>query len=185
MIAICVGHSRPGDGGAVSVGGVSERFANGLLAKQIRAKLEAHDIECEVIDSYQGGNYSAAMRWLGRKLTTLQATGALELHFNFAEAPAHGHEWLHWHASVGGRYLAQALNRSMTAAFPDHKARGLVPVVAKGRGEGFLRCTPCPAVIAEPYFGSNPQEWAWVKANQHELAQAMADGVAAWAGGPK
>lgn len=183
MIAICVGHSRPGDSGAVSVGGVSERFANGLLAKQIRAKLEAHDVACDVIDSYQGGTYQTAMRWLGRKLATIKATAAIELHFNWGEAPAHGHQWLHWHESVGGKWLAQALNRSMISAFPDHQARGLQSVTAKGRGAEFLRCTPCPAVICEPYFGSNPAEWAWVKSHQHELAQAIADGIAAWNGG--
>jgi N-acetylmuramoyl-L-alanine amidase len=162
---------------------VSERFANGLLAKQIRARLEDHGIACEVIASYQGGNYGAAMRWLGRKLTTLRAMAAVELHFNWGVPEAHGHEWLHWHDSVGGRYLAQALNKSMIAACPDHKARGLVAVTAKGRGAEFLRATPCPAVICEPYFGSNPREWAWVKTHQHKLAQVIADGIAAWNGG--
>jgi N-acetylmuramoyl-L-alanine amidase len=180
MIAICVGHSRPGDSGAVSVGGVSERSANGRLAKQIRAKLEDMDVVCEVIDGYQGANYPQAMRWLGRKLATIKATGAIELHFNFGEPAANGHEWLHWHSSVGGRYLAQALNRSMSSAFPDHQARGLQAVTAKGRGAEFLCCTPCPAVICEPFFGSNPREWAWFAAYQPALAHAIAAGVAAW-----
>ena len=180
MIAICVGHSRPGDSGAVSAGGVSERFANGLLAKQIKAKLEAHDIECDIIDSYQGGNYSAAMRWLGRKLATVKATGAVELHFNWGVPEAHGHQWMHWHESVGGRFLASALHNSMLAACPDHKARGVIGLRPKDCGAEFCRATPCPAVIAEPYFGSNPHEWAWVKSHQHELAQVIADGIAAW-----
>lgn len=180
MIAICVGHSRPGDEGAVSVGGISERFANSRLARQILSKLEDLNIECEIIDRYQGATYGAAMRWLGRKLATIGATGAVELHFNSAIPAAHGHEWLHWHESVGGRYLAQHLNRCMTAACPTHKARGLVAIGPKDRGAEFLRCTPCPAVIAEPYFGSNAQEWAWAVNHQHELAQVIADGIAAW-----
>lgn len=183
MIAICVGHARPSDSGAISVGGLSERFVNTRLARQVLSKLEDKGIACEVIDVYQGSTYGAAMRWLGRKLKTLQATAAVELHFNSGVPTANGHEWLHWHDSVGGRYLAQALNRSMTAALPDHKARGLVVVDAKGRGAEFLRCTPCPAVIAEPFFGTNAQEWAWVVNHQHELAQVLADGIAAWNAG--
>ena len=183
MIAICVGHARPGDTGAISVGGISERFANTRLARQILSKLEDHDIECEIIDAYQGLTYGAAMRWLGRKLKTLGAQGAVELHFNSAVPSAHGHEWLHWHESVGGRYLAQALDRTMSAACPTHKRRGLVAIREKERGAEFLRCTPCPAVIAEPYFGSNAQEWAWAINHQHELAAVIADGIAAWNAG--
>lgn len=184
MIALCVGHSRPGDEGAISCGGLSERFVMRRVAAQVAAKLEERDIACQVIDSYVGGNYSAAMKWLGRKLTTIGATAAVELHFNWGSPPAHGHEWLHWYESVPGRQLAQCLQRAMMAARPGHKIRGLVSVFYKSRGEAFLRSMPCPAVIAEPFFGSNPQEWQWAQTCQPELAEILAAGIAAWTGGP-
>lgn len=183
MIAICVGHSRPGDKGAVSVGGITEHAFNSKLARQVLSKLEDHDIECQIIDAYQGLTYGTAMRWLGRKLKTLGAQGAVELHFNSEAPSANGHEWRYWHESVGGRYLAQALDGKMASACPTHKRRGLVPTREKMNGAGFLFHTPCPAAIAEPFFGSNAKEWAWAINNQNVIANVIADGIAAWNAG--
>jgi N-acetylmuramoyl-L-alanine amidase len=178
-----VGHSRPGDCGAVSVGGVTERVYNGQLAKVILAKLEEAGQECAVIDSYQGGTYGAAMAWLGRKLTTWKATVAVELHFNFGPQEASGHEWLYWHGSPNGRLLARALERNMIMEFPDAKARGIKGIYPKDRGAQFVRATPCPAVIAEPFFGSNARDWRAATMYRSELAAVIARGILDWMGG--
>jgi N-acetylmuramoyl-L-alanine amidase len=183
MIAICVGHSRPGDSGAVSVGGISERTYNGQLAKIIRAQLEAADHECEVIDAYQGGTYGTAMRWLGRKLATIRATVAVELHFNFGAEEIEGHEWLYWRDSNAGRLLARALERNMIMEFPAAKRRGIHGLTPKEPGAEFVRATPCPAVICEPFFGSNAREWREANQYRTELAAVIARGLTDWIGG--
>ena len=185
MIAICVGHSRPGDSGAVGVGGISERTYNGQLAKIVRAMLEDAGRECVVIDSYQGGTYGAAMRWLGRALGNLKATGAVELHFNFGADEINGHEWLFWHESNAGRLLARALERNMIMEFPAATKRGIRGLTAKDRGAEFVRATPCPAVICEPFFGSNPQEWREANLYRSELAAVIARGLLDWQGGAR
>ena len=183
MIAICVGHSRPGDTGAVSAGGISERAYNNGLAKVLKAQLEDAGHECAVIDTYLGNDYTTAMRWLGRKLTTIKATAAIELHFSAGDADANGHEWLHWHDSQNGRLLARALERNMARMFPTAKKRGCVSRYPRDRGGEFLRATPCPAVICEPFFGTNEAEWHRYSPDRGKLAAALCAGISDWIGG--
>jgi N-acetylmuramoyl-L-alanine amidase len=45
------------------------------------------------------------------------------------------------------------------------------------RGGEFLKLTHCPAVIAEPFFGSNPQEWQTASSSVSAIAEAMATGI--------
>lgn len=182
MIAICVGHSR-GDGGAVSVGGVSEWNFNRQLGWVIVMNLKERGLEAVLIDRYMQGGYSKAMKYLAASLLSPLLDAAVELHFNSADSPAAtGHEWLHWHASVPGRALAQALDARMVKAFPGHKRRGLQPIRQEGRGAQYLSRLHCPAVICEPFFGSNPQDWALAIEHPDSLAQVIADGISDWKG---
>jgi N-acetylmuramoyl-L-alanine amidase len=41
----------------------------------------------------------------------------------------------------------------------------------------FLRKTPCPAVIAEPFFGSNPSDVALMQSDLSKLAAVIAEGI--------
>jgi len=178
VIAICVGHSRPGDGGSVSTGGVDEHTFNSRLAAIVASRLTAMGQPCTVISAYQGASYGAAMLWLAGRMADLKATCCVELHFNDSDnAAANGHQWLYWHASDRSKGLATALSRRMQSAFPTAKARGLIPVTMQDRGGDFCRSTPCPAVICEPFFGSNAVEWALYSTHQDRLAQVIADAL--------
>lgn len=178
MIAICVGHSR-GDGGAVSVGGVNEWHFNKLLARDIREILTTAKRQSIIVDRYAQTGYTRAMTLLANSLASQGVKVAVELHFNSGEtAKATGHEWLHWSKSVPGRALAQALQTQMVAAFPEHKSRGLIGIASeKDRGGGFLRRVKCPAVICEPFFGSNPADWDSFETRREVLAAVIADGI--------
>jgi N-acetylmuramoyl-L-alanine amidase len=183
MIAICVGHSR-GDGGAVSVGGVNEFNKNRELAKRVRWILMGRDMDALVIDRYAQTSYSRAMALLAASLKSQGVKVAVELHFNSSAPSAHGHEWLHWQRSVPGRALAQCLQRCMKEQFPEAKNRGLVGISdEKSRGGGFLRRTHCPAVICEPFFGSNRIEWEMYGVRGDELAELIANGIDEYLGG--
>lgn len=179
MIAICVGHSRTGDHGAVAVDGMTtERLYNTDLADRIAAAVEAAGIEALVFCRYPAASYPAAMRWLARELTREKALVAVELHFNAShERPASGHEWLYHAGSENGRAVAKSLDASMRRHFPDALPRGVKAITTKDNGSGFVRQTPCPAVICEPFFGSNQNDWDTVAANPAKLAQAIADGL--------
>lgn len=39
------------------------------------------------------------------------------------------------------------------------------------------RLTHCPAVICEPFFGTNHGDWLTAKAKQARIAKAMAEGI--------
>lgn len=178
LIAICIGHSRSGDRGAESVDGTTEWDFNRTLGKIVVARLMAAGRSAILIDRYEGRGYTSAMRWLGGYLKKLGATTALELHFNSSDNPkASGFEYLHHEDSGRGHDLAIALTDFQRARFPRAFSRGVKYISKRGRGWAFLNLTPCPAVICEPFFGSNPEEWAAYKADPAKLAECYAEAL--------
>jgi len=181
VFALCVGHSRSGDRGAASVDGTSEHRYNSDLARRIRLILADQGIETVIVNTYEGHGYTAAMTWLGNHLKQLGAKGCVELHFNSAENDAAtGHEFLYWQESYPGRELARSIDWQFRQTLESLRPRGTKPVTASGRGAEFLRRTPCPAAICEPFFGSNPRDWAFATTEKDEIALAIATGIAAW-----
>lgn len=181
-VGICIGHSRKTngrtEGGAVSVGEVNEHTYNSELAKLILDHLSEMGIEAFIVSEYQGSGYTDAQKWLASYLKSRGATLAIELHFNSSDSPsATGHEWLFWASSTKGRLLAKDLDASMLEMFPDFKQRGIKPKGPGDRGAEFLKLTHCPAVIAEPFFGSNPEDWELAVSRKDQIAQAIAIGL--------
>ena len=82
MIAILIGHSRRGDRGAVSCGGVSEWHYNRDVAEHLAADLGAAGVANKVYPVYPRSSYGGAMRWLAAELKKDGAEAAVELHFN-------------------------------------------------------------------------------------------------------
>lgn len=182
MIAICIGHSR-GDGGAVSVGGMNEWNYNRKLGGVMLRDLRERGHEVMLVDRYAQAGYSRAMDYLVRALAAQRVTVAVELHFNSSERKeASGHEWLHWHTSHQGRKLGRCLEGRMAETFPEMKRRGLKAISGAERGGLFLQKTQCPAVICEPFFGSNEDDWLTAMAHRDLLARVMADGIDDWKG---
>lgn len=187
MIAICVGHSRPKnnhpEGGAVSVGNVNEWTFNSGLSGMIHDRLKARGLESYVLNRYEGGGYTTAMRWVATNLKLEGATVAVELHFNSSDDPkSNGHEWLYWHSSVKGKALAESMDRQMKSKVAEIKARGAKPRFRGDRGAEFLTLTHCPAIIAETGFGSNAWDWGVMVAKKEQIADAIASGLADWLG---
>lgn len=181
LIAICVGHSRfigtKRDGGAVSAGRVSEWVYNRDLAFTIERILRERGIIGFVCDKYEGSGYTDSMRWVASHIKGKQATLALELHFNAATGTAKGHEWLYWGTSNGSKLLADSLREAYTKTFPGAVSRGSKAKASGDRGGEFLKLTHCPAVICEPFFGDNPQEWEFASTHQTAIAEAICDGI--------
>lgn len=182
LIALCVGHSRQindrPEGGADSVGGVSEWTYHRELATMIRETLSESRVAARIYADYGPGSYGSAQRLLATVLRRDRVTIAVELHFNSSDSPAAtGHEWLYWHASSASKRLAESLSAEMSLSFPEIKTRGAKPKDAADRGAEFLRGTHCPAVIAEPFFGSNPADWKTATSRKYSLARAIACGI--------
>jgi N-acetylmuramoyl-L-alanine amidase len=180
MIAICIGHSRPGDTGAVSVGGVTEHAFNTRLGHAVAELLADIGQPVEVITKYEGHGYTTAQKWLGEYLKLKKTTLAIELHFNSSDNPkAQGFEYLHHEDSLRGHALCTHFIDAHRARFSGNVSRGIKGIGPGGRGYEFLRRTPCPAVICEPFFGSNEVEWTLYnkETGRNRLAESYAAGI--------
>jgi N-acetylmuramoyl-L-alanine amidase len=177
--AICVGHSRSGDDGAVSVGGVSEWKFNSRFAQVLAARITKLGHSAVVIDKYSGGNYYAAMTDAAKQVKAAKASVAIELHFNSSDSSkANGHEWLYWSSSEKSKKLALWFD-AMFDELPLF-SRGILPRFRSDRGAAFLRLTHCPAIICEPFFGSNAKDWKWANENFIAMVDAMAMALIGW-----
>lgn len=178
-VAICVGHSRrilgKLDGGAVSTGKISEHEYNSEIAGRLREKLKAFGIDSVIFDSYAGNGYTAAMRDVAAKVKAAKADVALELHFNSADPSAHGFEYLCHANSPNGKRLATIALSEHAREFPASKARGVKPLTSGDRGYEFVNLTHCPAIICEPFFGSNADEWKLYSGSRDRLAESYAN----------
>lgn len=181
-VAICIGHSRAGDSGAVAINGISEHRFNVARAKNVKHLLDSKGIESHVIDFYQGGSYSSAMQWLANHLERNEYTLAIELHFNSASPSARGYEYLFWHKSKRGILVAKEFQSLHGQYFPSAYDRGVEPIgdEAHERGVLFVSLTHCPAIICEPFFGSNKEEVSmYMTANgSKKLEDFYADAIA-------
>lgn len=175
-VAICVGHSRSGDDGAVSVDGVDEWDFNVEIANGLYAVLKSQGHQPHVLNVYSGNTYSEAMADAARRVRAVKADVAIELHFNSSDnEKANGHEWLYWNSSAKSKTLAHWLG-AMFDELPLF-SRGILPRYRSDRGALFLRLTHCPAVICEPFFGSNKKDWSWASKNQRKIIFAIADAL--------
>jgi|TARA_R110000737_G_scaffold319840_1_gene331205 N-acetylmuramoyl-L-alanine amidase len=176
MIGIAIGHSRKGDNGAYTVGesSVSEHTFNSDLVPFITAHLK---VPYKIYDDYKASSYLGAMNYAARKMREDDVDACVELHFNSAGPKATGHEWLHWQGSSGGSRLATGLKESMIEHYPSLKSRGVKSRSRGDRGALFLRKTPVAACIAEPFFGSNPEDVALVMSDLSKLGKMYAEGM--------
>lgn len=182
-VAICVGHSRIGDKGARSVGGVSEWAYNKVVADLLKEQLKQRAIHSIVIDEYPEESYSKAMNWLSGKLKEEKCDIAIELHFNsFTTSLAEGYEYLHYDSSAYGKKLALCLHKAHAESINVQKDRGVKAIGEGGRGYGFLKRVPPPAVICEPFFGSSPKEWVLLGDKHAAMADIYAEGIAKYFG---
>lgn len=177
-VAICIGHSRIGDKGARSVGGISEWIYNSEVATLLAKQLKQRGIASVIIDDYPSPSYSGAMRWLSKEITKINADVAIELHFNsFSSSSAEGYEYLYYAHSAEGKRLALCLHKSHQSKSISQKDRGAKPIERKDRGGHFVAGVKPPAVICEPFFGSSPKEWVLLGQKPAVVADIYATGL--------
>lgn len=180
-IALAIGH-EPAKAGAVGevkdregkLVKVSEYAFNVIVSGKVRAMLAAEPA-VHVLDfrRHLVGGYSK----LPKAINAAGAEFAVELHFNAADnAAASGCEMLYWHTSQRSKVFAGVLQTRVRLAL-GNRDRALKPIDATGRGAPFLRGTNCPAVIAEPFFGSNTADMRNAMDKIDDLAAAYADGI--------
>ena len=177
-VAICVGHSRIGEKGARSVGGVDEWDYNKKVADLLKANLRHQGYQSVVFDDYPAESYGAAMDWLAQNIQKEKCDIAIELHFNsYSSSRAAGYEYLYYDGSKEGKRLANCFLKSQGDTFKVQVNRGVKPIGSGQRGVSFLRSVPPPAVICEPFFGSCPKEWVLFEYKAPLLANVYAKAI--------
>lgn len=158
-IAVVVGHTnrRDRDQGAFSPYLVqTEQPYNLQVALQLKSMApELYDVHTHTIQSYYKRQtaMSAKLNAGGYRL-------AVELHFNAGPPTANGTYCLYWYGSKKSKAIAQTLSAEIVREY-NTKLRAVGGAQAlvneQDRGYWFTALTNMPAVIVEPFFGSNPE----------------------------
>jgi N-acetylmuramoyl-L-alanine amidase len=169
-LAIVVGHNEQAQGAVRAADGVTEFAWNSDLARIM------HDLapaDTAVFYRRAGPN---EIRDAYRMVDQWGPSRSVELHFNsFTDPSAGGTETLYAESSGAGHHLAVDVQAAMVEAL-GLRNRGLKPTPRSGRGGASLHAGRAPAVLVEPYFGSNPTECAIADQRKTTLAVAILRG---------
>lgn len=174
-LAIVVGHNSRSQG-AVSVGGVSEYVWNSRLALLIKD----HDPDAvHIFHRNPGGGYSREIDRVYAEVDEWGADCSIELHFNGSVKPkARGVKTL-TSGTKGSLALAEEVH-SRYLAVMGRRDRGIETRTRHQRGGRSLWQGKCPAIMAEPFFGSNKEDWRRANARVDQLAEAIYRGAMAF-----
>jgi N-acetylmuramoyl-L-alanine amidase len=150
--AILIGHTKDSKG-AYSKWLPSEFDYNIQVAEELK-KINPSLYTVYTHDSYLGGYYAMEKR-TAETINKEDFSIVLELHYNSASPLAHGTECCYWFASKKGKEYAQKISEEISQRL-DTTNRGIKALYNKNdRGYWFTYLMKAPAVIVEPFFGSN------------------------------
>lgn len=172
-IAIVIGHNSRAQGAVRATDGRTEFDWNGELAGMIKA----HDPNSiKVFRREKGGGYSAEIDRVYAQVDEWGADCSIELHFNGSEDP-HANGGLTLSSGTKGSLaLAGAVQSRSTDAL-GVQDRGIRTLGRRDRGGRSLWQGKAPAILTEPYFGSNPRECVKAQMHMDELAEAVFRGA--------
>ncbi len=168
-IAIVVGHNAKARGAVRVTDGVTEFEWNTDLAEII----QDHDpANIKIFKRVRGGGYSAEIDRVYAEVDAWGADCSIELHFNGSSNPRSTGCLTLSSGTSGSMALAGYVQPLMLAAMGNEddgiQARG-----RKDRGGRSLWQGRSPAIMAEPYFGSNEAFCRVADAHKDELAEAI------------
>lgn len=174
--AILIGHT-PGTG-ADAFDGVNEWEWNEVVRDLVLEKLDKLGVNAISIQRTEL-NYGDAVEAYAEDINKMDSIKAIvELHFNSSDSEdAEGYEYIE-NGDLGAR-LARVLANSHGKTFPWQKSRGHngIRKPFRGRGNQFLKAFREAAVICEPAFGSNKDEWTKMRDMRDEYASSIATGI--------
>lgn len=150
VIAVVVGHGPTRDKGAWSQNGAIHELGFNRMVAESMDRACPGSFQVEIVHRLVERRPPVAT------VNALRPVAAVELHANSATPQATGTEMIHFPGSSKGKFLAGCLQRRVVEGLglPDRGTK----TPWQGRGMGFLRGTICPAVVAEPFFISNPDD---------------------------
>lgn len=177
-LVFIVGHNSEARG-AVNVHGETEWSWNGRIGgwMQDYAREEYPGLTVSVVMRLPGPSNREEIRQAYARADELGADVVIEGHFNsFHDESAKGCEMIHSGSTRGADLAGRALI-CMLEAFPDLHRRGAKVATSHAGGLTNVKAGKAPAVIAEPFFGSNPSDFAMFSTPDAEkrLARAYVD----------
>lgn len=168
-IAIVIGHNARARGAIRVTDGVAEWDFNRRLAAAI---LDHAPGRYRIFHRPAGLSYTAEVREAYAAVDAWAPAASVELHFNAAGDPrATGTETL-TSGTAGSVRLADQMQHHIVRAL-GLRDRGLKTLGRKDRGGESLWAGRAPAVLIEPYFGSNAGDCAAADRNFVALAAAI------------
>lgn len=167
-IAIIIGHNAAEQGAVRVTDGQTEYVWNGRLADMIAA----HNPD-QVGIFHRRKNPAGYRAEIGEVYALADEWGAdvtCELHFNSFAGSATGTET--WHATAAGLEVAKPVQKAMVGAL-GLSGRGCKLAGPRALGYTSMVTGRAPAVLIEPYFGSNPTDCRAADANRLELAAGL------------
>jgi N-acetylmuramoyl-L-alanine amidase len=185
-VAVSVGHDEVRQGAYSPTLDLHEWQWCSVLARQLDTELGLRGMESRIFVREPGGQYSEQMAQLCAKINDWQASHrglVVGLHFNSTTEGWAGGCALHWPSSTAGRALAVALAAAASKAIGNRNRGAIAQDRSWNAGRPplwLLQLTREPAVILEPFFGSNESDArAGDRALQSgELARGLADAIA-------
>jgi len=185
-VAVIVGHNSVKQG-AINLDGESEYSFNNDVAEQIKIISENYDdIDIKIFyreykEEYfdSKGNYLTGkeIREVYNRVDEWGPDLSMELHFNSSSNPKHlGTEVLS-SGSKKSLLFADIVCKKLYKCFnrKGRKGRRGVKIKKKGRGSISLLAGKAPAILTEPFFGSNQYDCMY--ADKTELAKAYFEGI--------
>lgn len=180
-LAIVVGHNEVSQGAVRSDNGESEFLYNSRLATLMRRVAHEHNLQIGVFFRRPGGGYSREIARVYKEVDDWGADASIELHFNSAGDPRASGTETFSSGSSGSLELAQEVQMEMVEEL-GLRDRGIKIRNSRTKGRGYqsLVAGRAPAILIEPFFGSNGRGTA-VSDERHEqeaLAEAIIEGAA-------
>jgi len=167
-IAIVIGHNSKAQGAVRATDGRTEYDWNSELAELIRTH---NPTGVKIFRRRPVGGYSKEIDRVYAEVDKWGADCSIELHFNAFKPTSTGGLTLS-SGSSGSMALAQLVRKSMKIAV-GNRDRGVKVRGRKDRGGRSLWQGKAPAIMTEPYFGSNPVECHMVDEAMDQMAEGL------------
>ena len=183
VIVVDCGHGGM-DPGMIGIDGLKEKDVNLAIGLKVKSALEKKDFQVVMtretdVGLYDEDSNNKKVQDMQKRIFLIQEVKpvlAVSIHQNsFSDSSVHGAQVFYYANSSDGEQLAKSIQASIHAILDSDNER---PV--KGNLDYLiLKKSPCPAVIVECGFLSNPDECSSLNTPdyQKQVAAAIADGL--------
>ena len=153
-VALVVGHSEKSPGSVNPTTGFTEFEWNKNMANAVANRIMADYENIEPIIVFRDVPY----RQLPEKINMIDPDFIISFHCNAFNTKTSGCETLYYYKSSRSAVLAEIVQKRVNSVL-GNKNRGIKGRSTEDRGGYLLRYTNAPAVITEPFFIDNDEEY--------------------------